>query len=182
MSQIIPLVRPYLSGKEAEHVQQVLHSQKIASDGNYTKACAKLMEDRFGVCKVLMTPSCTSALEVSAQLCGLKPGDEVILPSYTFVSTANAVVLCGATPVFVDIRSDTMNLDETLIERAITSRTRAIMPVHYGGVSCDMQPIMAMAEQHGLVVIEDAAQGVNASYEGRALGSIGHLGCFSFHE
>jgi dTDP-4-amino-4,6-dideoxygalactose transaminase len=182
MSQIIPLVRPYLSGKEAEHVQQVLHSQKIASDGNYTKACAKLMEDRFGVCKVLMTPSCTSALEISALLCGLKPGDEVILPSYTFVSTANAVVLCGATPVFVDIRSDTMNLDETLIERAITSRTRAIMPVHYGGVSCDMQPIMAMAEQHGLVVIEDAAQGVNASYKGRSLGSIGHLGCFSFHE
>ncbi|MDB5347684.1 MAG: rffA [Schlesneria sp.] len=182
MSQIIPLVRPYLSGREAEHVQQVLHSQKIASDGNYTKACAKLMEDRFGICKVLMTPSCTSALEVAALLCGLKPGDEVILPSYTFVSTANAVVLCGATPVFVDIRPDTMNLDESRIERAITSRTRAIMPVHYGGVSCDMQPIMAMAEQHGLVVIEDAAQGVNASYEGRALGSIGHLGCFSFHE
>lgn len=182
MSQIIPLVRPYLSGKEAEHVQQVLHSQKIASDGNYTKACAKLMEDRFGVCKVLMTPSCTSALEVAALLCGLKPGDEVILPSYTFVSTANAVALCGATPVFVDIRSDTMNLDETLVERAITPRTRAIMPVHYGGVSCDMQPIMAMAEQHGLVVIEDAAQGVNASYEGRGLGSIGQLGCFSFHE
>lgn len=182
MSQLIPLVRPYISGKEAEHVEQVLRSQKIASDGNYTKACAKLMEDRFGICKVLMTPSCTAALEMSALLCGLQPGDEVILPSYTFVSTANAVVLCGATPVFVDIRPDTMNLDETLIERAITSRTKAIMPVHYGGVSCDMQAIMAIAKRHGLIVIEDAAQGVNGAFEGRALGSIGHLGCFSFHE
>jgi dTDP-4-amino-4,6-dideoxygalactose transaminase len=182
MSQIIPLVRPYLSGREAEHVQQVLLSRKIASDGNYTKACAKLIEDRFGVCKVLMTPSCTAALEVAALLCGLQPDDEVILPSYTFVSTANAIVLCGAKPVFVDIRPDTMNLDETLIERAVTSRTRAIMPVHYGGVSCDMKAIMDIAARHGLMVIEDAAQGVNGSYRGLALGSIGHLGCYSFHE
>lgn len=182
MSQFIPLVRPYLSGREADYVQQVLHSQKIASDGNFTKACAKLMEDRFGICKVLMTPSCTAALEMAALLCGLGPGDEVILPSYTFVSTANAIVLCGAKPVFVDIRPDTMNLDETLVERAITPRTRAIMPVHYAGIGCDMQTIMAIAERHNLLVIEDAAQGVNGSYQGRSLGSIGHLGCFSFHE
>jgi dTDP-4-amino-4,6-dideoxygalactose transaminase len=129
-----------------------------------------------------MTPSCTAALEMSALLCGLQPGDEVILPSYTFVSTANAIVLCGAKPVFVDIRPDTMNLDESLIEQAITARTKAIMPVHYGGVGCDMQAIMAIAKRHGLIVIEDAAQGVNGSFDGRSLGSIGHLGCFSFHE
>lgn len=182
MSQTIPLARPYLTGREAEHLQRVLQSQRIASDGTYTKACAKLIESCFGIGKALMTPSCTAALEMAAMLCDLQPGDEVILPSYTFVSTANPIVLCGAKPVFVDIRPDTMNLDEALIERAITSRTKAIIPVHYAGVSCEMQAIMEIANRHGLMVIEDAAQAVNSSYQGRALGSIGHLGCFSFHE
>lgn len=182
MSHSIPLSRPCISGREREYVQQVLGTSKIASDGYFTKSCARLMEERFGVCKVLMTPSCTSALEMSALLCDLQPGDEVILPSYTFTSTATAVVLRGATPTFVDIRPDTLNLDEKLIEQAITPRTRAIMPVHYAGVGCDMAPIQAIAEKHGLVVIEDAAQGVNSNYQGRALGTIGHLGCYSFHD
>lgn len=182
MTHFIPLIRPYVTGRESEYVQQVLRSGKIASDGCFTRACAKLMEERFGVEKVLMTPSCTSALELSCLICGLCPGDEVILPSFTFVSSANAIALCGAKPVFVDIRPDTMNLDESLAEHAITPRTRAIMPVHYGGNGCDMDPILAIAERHNLLVIEDAAQGVNATYRGRALGSIGQLGCFSFHE
>jgi len=182
MSHSIPLCHAVIAGRETEYVQQVLRSNAIASDGQFTKACARLLEKQFGIGKVLMTPSCTAALEMSALLCGLMPGDEVILPAFTFVSTANPIVLCGATPVFVDIRPDTLNLNEALIERAITPRTKAIMVVHYGGVSCEMEKILAIAEKHNLIVIEDAAQGVNAAYRGRALGSMGQLGCFSFHE
>lgn len=181
-SSAIPFVRPHITGKEAEHVQTVLSSGKIASDGQFTKLCAKLMEERFGIKKVLMTPSCTAALEVAALLSDIQEGDEVILPSYTFVSTANAIVLRGAKPVFVDIRPDTLNLDVNLAEKAITPRTKAIIPVHYGSIACDMDRIRTIAERHKLTVIEDAAQAVNATYRGQALGSIGHLGCYSFHE
>ncbi|HVC98367.1 MAG TPA: dTDP-4-amino-4,6-dideoxygalactose transaminase, partial [Pirellulales bacterium] len=144
--------------------------------------CSRLLEERFGIHKVLMTPSCTAALEMAAMLCGLGPGDEVIMPSFTFVSTANAVVRLGAKPVFVDIRPDTLNIDDALIEDAITPRTKAIFPVHYAGVGCEMDRIMTIARKHGLLVVEDAAQGVNAFYNGRALGSLGDLGCYSFHE
>jgi dTDP-4-amino-4,6-dideoxygalactose transaminase len=182
MTPRIPFNRPFIAGKELYYIAQAVTSGKIAGDGHFTKACAELMEREYGIEKVLMTPSCTAALEMAAILCDLGPGDEVILPSYTFVSTANAVARLGARPVFVDIRSDTLNLDEELIEAAITPRTKAILPVHYAGVSCDMDRIMAIAKKHQLLVIEDAAQGVNASYKGRALGSIGHLGCYSFHE
>ncbi len=154
----------------------------IAADGRFTRRCAEILADRFAILKVLMTPSCTAALEMAAILCGLKPGDEVIMPSFTFVSTANAVVRCGAKPVFVDIRPDTLNIDERLIEERITSNTRAIFVVHYAGVSCEMDRILAIAENRGLIVVEDAAQGVNATYNGRALGSIGHLGAYSFHD
>ncbi len=182
MSQMMPFVRPYLTGKEAEYVNQAVSTGQLASDGRFTKACAALMEQQFGIRKVLMTPSCTAALEMAAMLCDLGPGDEVILPSYTFVSTANAIVLRGAKPVFIDIRPDTLNLDETLIEEAITPRTKAIFPVHYAGVACEMERIMTIAAKHNLLVVEDAAQGVNATYQGRALGSLGQLGCYSFHE
>jgi dTDP-4-amino-4,6-dideoxygalactose transaminase len=182
MTPRIPFNRPFIAGKELFYIAQAVTSGKIAGDGHFTKACAELMEREYGIEKVLMTPSCTAALEMAAMLCDLGPGDEVILPSYTFVSTANAVARLGARPVFVDIRSDTLNLDEELIEAAITPRTKAILPVHYAGVSCEMDRIMAIAKKHGLLVIEDAAQGVNAAYQGRPLGSIGHLGCYSFHE
>lgn len=178
----IPFVRTFVAGKEVDYVNDVLKNRKIASDGHFTKSCAKLMEERFGIKKVLMTPSCTAALEIAAMLCDIEPGDEVILPSFTFVSTANAFVLRGAKPVFVDIRPDTLNLDESLIEEAITPKTKAICPVHYGSVACEMDEIQAIAKRHKLVVVEDAAQAVNASYRGRALGSIGNLGCYSFHE
>jgi dTDP-4-amino-4,6-dideoxygalactose transaminase len=157
-------------------------SGKIAGDGHFTKACAELLEREYGIQKVLLTPSCTAALEMAAILCDLGPGDEVILPSYTFVSTANAVCRLGCKPVFVDIRPDTLNLNEELIEDAITPRTKALLPVHYAGVSCEMDRILAIAKKHNLFVIEDAAQGVNASYKGRPLGSLGNLGCYSFHE
>ncbi len=145
-------------------------------------ACEKLMEQRFGARRILLTTSCTAALEMAALLCDLGPGDEVIVPSYTFVSTANAVVLRGATPVFVDIRPDTLNIDERLVEAAITPRTRAIFPIHYAGVACEMDEIMAIARRHDLLVVEDAAQGVFAKYKGQWLGTIGHMGCYSFHE
>ena len=161
---------------------QAVAQGKIAADGDFTQRCARLMEQEFGIAKVLMTPSCTAALEMAAILCELGPGDEVILPSYTFVSTANAIVRLGAVPVFVDIRCDTLNINEELIEAAITPRTRAIIPVHYGGVGCHMDRIMEVASRHGLIVVEDAAQGVHAFYNGRPLGSIGHLGAFSFHD
>src|SRR5262249_26607491 len=154
----------------------------IAADGPFTRKCARFLEERFGVRKALMTPSCTAALEMAAMLCDLGPRDEVIMPSYTFVSTANAVVGVGARPVFVEIRLDTLNLDETRIEQAITQRTRAIFPVHYAGVACEMDTILAIARRHKLRVVEDAAQGVNARYKGRALGSMGDLGTYSFHD
>ena len=154
----------------------------MAGDGYFTQQCSRLLEKRFGINKVLLTPSCTAALEIAAMLFELGPEDEVILPSYTFVSTANALVRVGAKPVFVDVRADTLNIDESLIEAAITNKTKAILPVHYAGISCEMDRIMAIANKHKLLVIEDAAQGVGAYYNGRALGSIGHLGTYSFHE
>jgi dTDP-4-amino-4,6-dideoxygalactose transaminase len=178
----IPFNKPFIAGKELYYIAQAVTLGNISGDGFFTQGCGRLLEERFRVPKALLTPSCTAALEMAATLCGLKTGDEVILPSYTFVSTASAVVRLGARPVFVDIRPDTLNLDERLIEEAITGRTRAIFPVHYAGVSCEMEPVMTLAEKYGLRVVEDAAQGVNARYNGRALGSIGHLGCYSFHE
>jgi dTDP-4-amino-4,6-dideoxygalactose transaminase len=182
MSVTIPFNRPFIAGKELFYIAQAVTQGKIAGDGYYTKACARLMEQAFDIPHVLLTPSCTAALEMAAMLCDLGPGDEVILPSYTFVSTANAVARLGAKPVFIDIRRDNLNMDETLIEAAITPRTKMILPVHYAGVACEMDTIMDIAERHNLWVVEDAAQGVNATYRGRALGSIGHMGCYSFHE
>jgi dTDP-4-amino-4,6-dideoxygalactose transaminase len=178
----IPFNKPYIAGKELDYIGQAVGEGKIAADGHFTKLCARLLETELNVAKVLLTPSCTAALEIAAMLCDLQAGDEVILPSYTFVSTANAVVRLGARPVFVDIRPDTLNIDEALIEAAITGRTKAIFPVHYAGVSCEMDRIMEIAARHGLVVVEDAAQGVFARYRGRPLGSIGHLAAYSFHE
>jgi dTDP-4-amino-4,6-dideoxygalactose transaminase len=178
----IPFTKPFITGKELPYIAQAISSGSLASDGYFTKQCCGLLEERFGIHKVLMTPSCTAALEMAAMLCNLGPGDEVILPSFTFVSTANAFVQLGAKPIFVDIRPDTLNLDENLIEAAITPRTKAIFPVHYAGVSCAMDRIMTIATKHNLQVIEDAAQGVHAFYDGRALGAIGHLGTYSFHD
>jgi dTDP-4-amino-4,6-dideoxygalactose transaminase len=178
----IPFNKPFLTGKEIEHIASAINNSGIAADGYFTRRCAELLADRFSIIKVLMTPSCTAALEMAAILCDLKPGDEVIMPSFTFVSTANAVVRCGAKPAFADIRPDTLNIDERLIEQRITANTRAIFVVHYAGVSCEMDKIMAIADKHELIVVEDAAQGVNATYNGRALGSIGHLGAYSFHD
>lgn len=178
----IPFNKPYVAGKELHYVAQAITSGRIAGDGEYTLRCARLLEERFGIKRVLMTPSCTAALEMAAMLCGLEPGDEVLMPSFTFVSTASAVVRLGARPVFVDIRNDTLNLDESLLEAAITPRTRAIFPVHYAGVGCAMDSIMALAARYHLFVVEDAAQGVNSFYKGQALGSIGHLGTYSFHD
>ena len=174
-------VPPYVD-KAAEYIQECVKQQKICGDGAYTKRCNEWIEQRTGTVKCLLTTSCTHATELAALLADIKPGDEVIMPSYTFVSTADAFVLRGAIPVFVDIRPDTMNIDENLIEAAITDRTRAIVPVHYAGVACEMDTIMEIARRHKLVVIEDAAQGVLASYKGKALGAIGDFGCFSFHE
>jgi dTDP-4-amino-4,6-dideoxygalactose transaminase len=182
MAPRIPFNRPYIAGKELDYITDAIAGGKIAADGHYTKRCAGLLETRLQVGKVLMTPSCTAALEMAAMLCGLGPGDEVILPSYTFVSTANAIVRLGARPVFVDIRPDTLNIDEARILAAITPRTKAIFPVHYAGVSCEMHRILEIAARHDLLVVEDAAQGVYASYHGRPLGSIGHLAAYSFHE
>lgn len=182
MAARIPFNRPYIAGTELDYIAQAIGGRAIAADGRFTSLCASLLEKQLQAAHVLMTPSCTAALEMAAMLCGLRGGDEVILPSYTFVSTASAVVRLGAKPVFVDIRADTLNIDEELIEAAITSRTKAIFPVHYAGVSCEMNRIMDIAARHDLFVVEDAAQGVHASYHGRALGSIGHFGAFSFHE
>ena len=177
----IPLTKPFLSGKEIRYVSDAINSGDVASDGQFTSRCARLMEERCRSGRILMTPSCTSALEIATLLCELKSGDEVILPSFTFVSTANAIARLGARPVFVDIREDTLNIDERLIESAVTSRTKAILPVHYGGVGCEMGRIMEIAREYQLTVVEDAAQGFDAFYKGRALGSIGHMGAFSFH-
>ena len=173
---------PPFAGKELEYIEEAVMSAKICGDGAFTKKCNKWIEDRTGIRKALLTTSCTTATEMAAILAGIGPEDEVIMPSYTFVSTANAFVLRGAKVVFVDIRPDTMNIDEKLIESAVTEKTKAIVPVHYAGVGCEMDTIMDIAERHGIMVIEDAAQGVMASYKGRALGTIGDMGVYSFHE
>lgn len=178
----IPFNKPYLTGNELENIAEAHRIGQLAGDGSFTRRCNQWLEQRTGCHKALLTHSCTAALEMAAILADIQPGDEVIMPSYTFVSTANAFVLRGGVPVFVDIRPDTLNIDETLIEAAITPKTKAIVPVHYAGVACEMDAIMDIAERHGLIVIEDAAQGVMATYKGKALGSIGHLGCYSFHE
>jgi len=178
----IPFNKPFLTGKELHYIAEAHGYGQLAGDGTFTHRCNRWLEQRTGCHKALLTHSCTAALEIAAIVADIKLGDEVVMPSYTFVSTANAFVLRGGVPVFVDIRPDTLNIDETLIEAAITSRTRAIVPVHYAGVACEMDAIMDIASRHGLMVIEDAAQGVMASYKGRALGTIGHLGCYSFHE
>lgn len=177
----IPFNRPFLTGKEMEYVAQAQAMGQLAGDGHFTKTCHAWLESLTGS-PSLLTHSCTAALEMSALLLDIGPGDEIIMPSYTFVSTANAFVLRGGVPVFVDIRSDTLNLDETLIEQAISPRTRAIVAVHYAGVPCEMDTILAIAKRHGLKVIEDAAQGMMSTYKGRELGSLGDLGTFSFHE
>lgn len=179
---MIPFNKPLYIGSEDKHVMAAMRSSKISGDGQYTHLCHEWFERQTGCKKALLTPSCTQALEMAAILLDIKPGDEVIMPSYTFVSTANAFVLRGAEIVFVDIRPDTMNIDENLIEAAITHKTKAIVPVHYAGVACEMDTIMAIAARHQLFVIEDAAQGMMATYKGRALGSIGHMGAYSFHE
>lgn len=174
-------IPPY-TGKEIDYIKEAVASQKICGDGQFTKKCSAWMEERTGSSKVLLTTSCTHATEMAAILSDIKPGDEVIMPSYTFVSTADAFVLRGAKVVFVDIRPDTMNIDERLIEDAITEKTKAIVPVHYAGVGCKMDKIMEIAQKHNLLVIEDAAQGVMSTYKGKALGTIGDFGCYSFHE
>jgi dTDP-4-amino-4,6-dideoxygalactose transaminase len=179
---MIPFNKPYLTGKELVFIEQAYKNGQLAGDGPFTKRCHRWLEDCIECKKALLTHSCTAALEMAAILLDIKPGDEVILPSYTFVSTANAFVLRGGIPVFVDIREDTLNIDERLIEKAITSRTKVIVPVHYAGVACEMDIIMDIARRHNLFVVEDAAQGILSSYKGRMLGSIGHLGCLSFHE
>jgi dTDP-4-amino-4,6-dideoxygalactose transaminase len=178
----IPFNRPYATGNEPLYAAEAQRNFHLSGDGPFTKCCHQWIEQRTGCAKALLTTSCTSALDLAALLLDITSGDEVILPSYTFVSTANAFVLRGAVPVFVDIREDTLNLDESLIEAAITPRTRAILPVHYAGVSCEMDTVLAIARRHNLRVVEDAAQGIMAAYKGRALGAIGDLGGFSFHE
>ncbi len=174
-------VPPYVE-KSMQYIRECIDMQKICGDGAYTKKCNEWIEERTGTAKCLLTTSCTHATELAALLADIGPGDEVIMPAYTFVSTADAFVLRGAVPVFVDIRPDTMNLDEKLIEDAVTEKTKAIVPVHYAGVACEMDTIMDIADRHGLVVIEDAAQGIMSSYKGKALGTIGDYGCYSFHE
>lgn len=181
-TDLIPFNQPPIIGSELGYIQQAMASGKLSGNGKFTHLCEQWLEKNLTHSKVLLTPSCTAALEMAAILLDIQPGDEVIMPSYTFVSTANAFVLRGAKIVFVDIRPDTMNIDENQIEQAITPKTKAIVPVHYAGVACEMEKIMAIAEKHGLYVVEDAAQAVNAFYQGRALGSIGHIGCYSFHE
>lgn len=173
---------PPFTGKEMEYMKQAVEAQKICGDGGFTKKCNQWIEEKTGTKKALLTTSCTHATELAALLAGVKEGDEVIMPSFTFVSTADAFVLRGATPVFVDIRPDTMNIDETKIEAAITEKTVGIVPVHYAGVSCEMDTIMGIAKKYNLWVIEDAAQGIMSTYKGKALGTIGDFGCFSFHE
>lgn len=178
----IPFNKPYMTGKELWYIAQAHAQGHLAGDGVFTKLCSQWLERTTGSSKALLTHSCTASLEMAGMLASLGPGDEIIMPSYTFVSTANAFVLRGAVPVFVDIRPDTMNIDENLIESAITPKTKAIVPVHYAGVACEMDKIMDIARRHNLIVIEDAAQGIMSTYKGRPLGSIGHMGCLSFHE
>ncbi|WP_027725059.1 dTDP-4-amino-4,6-dideoxygalactose transaminase [Tuberibacillus calidus] len=179
---MIPFNRPALLGEEVDYLRAAIETRKLCGDGMFTKKCQEWLELHTGCKKALLTPSCTHALEMAAVLIGIKPGDEVIMPSYTFSSTANAFLLRGAKIVFVDLRADTMNIDESLIEKAITERTKAIVVVHYAGVACEMDAIMGLADSYGLYVVEDAAQAVMSRYKGRPLGSIGHLGCYSFHE
>lgn len=174
--------QPLVTGKEFKYIQQVLGNRELSGDGPFTKKCNTWFEEYFGCKKALLTTSCTHALEMAAILADIQPGDEVIMPSYTFVSTANAFVLRGAKIIFIDIRPDTMNMDETLIEAAITEKTKAIVPVHYAGVACEMDTIMEIARRHNLLVIEDAAQGVMSKYKEKYLGTIGDMGCYSFHE
>lgn len=178
----IPFNKPYMTGKELFYIAEAHFNNMLAGDGFFTKKCHEWLEAKTGAKKALLTHSCTAALEMAAILADLQPGDEVIMASYTFVSTANAFVLRGAVPVFVDIRSDTLNIDEARIEAAITPRTKAIVPVHYAGVGCEMDTIMDIARRHNLLVIEDAAQSIMSTYKGRPLGSIGHMGVYSFHE
>ena len=178
----IPFNKPFTIGAELENIAAAVGDGHLAGDGRFTRQCHQWLEQNLGAKRALLTHSCTAALEMAAILCDLKPGDEVIMPSFTFVSTANAFVLRGAVPVFVDVRRDTFNLDERLIDAALTPRTKAIVPVHYAGVSCEMDVIMDLARQRSLLVVEDAAQGILAEYRGRRLGAIGHLGCLSFHE
>jgi len=182
MDSSIPFNRPYLTGRELQAIAEAHAEGHLSGDGRFTSKCSRWLEAQTGSRRALLTHSCTAGLEMSALLGSLAPGDEVIMPSYTFVSTANAFVLRGAVPVFVDIRSDTLNMDERLLEQALSPRTKAVVPVHYAGVGCEMDPIMAFADEHGLLVVEDAAQGIMSTYRGRALGSIGHLGTLSFHE
>ncbi|WP_129640881.1 dTDP-4-amino-4,6-dideoxygalactose transaminase [Peristeroidobacter agariperforans] len=182
MAYRIPFNKPFVVGTELSYIGQCLEEAKLCGDGRFTKECQELMQREFSATQVLLTTSGTSALEMAAMLCELEPGDEVVMPSYTFVSTANAFVLRGAKPVFVDIRTDTKNIDEALIEAAITPRTRAIVPVHYAGVACEMDAINAIAARHDLRVVEDAAQGVDATYRGAYLGTLGDFGAYSFHE
>jgi dTDP-4-amino-4,6-dideoxygalactose transaminase len=179
---MIPFNKPYMTGRELWYIAQAHANGHLAGDGLFTKKCHAWLENHTGTKKALLTHSCTAALEMAAILAEIKQGDEVIMPSYTFVSTANAFVLRGAVPVFVDIRPDTLNIDESLIESAITARTKAIVPVHYAGVACEMDTIMDIAQRHNLLVIEDAAQGIMSTYKGKPLGTIGHLGAYSFHE
>ena len=179
---MIPFNSPPVTGSEIDYMQSAMASGKLSGDGGFTRRCQQWMEQRFSSHKVLLTPSCTASLEMAALLINIMPGDEVIMPSYTFVSTANAFVLRGATIVFVDIRPDTLNIDESLIEAAITEKTRAVVAVHYAGVACEMDTLVQICEKHRLYLIEDAAQAVMSCYKGRPLGSIGHIGCFSFHE
>jgi dTDP-4-amino-4,6-dideoxygalactose transaminase len=180
--QPIPFNKPFMTGRELWYIAQAHTNGHLSGDGQFTKQCHGWLEQRTGARRALLTHSCTAALEMAALLAELQPGDEVIMPSYTFVSTANAFVMRGAVPVFVDIRPDTLNIDETRIEAAITARTKVIVPVHYAGVACEMDTIMEIAARHRLIVIEDAAQGIMSTYKGRPLGSIGHLGAYSFHE
>lgn len=179
---ITPFNKPHLTGKEMRYIKKAHSLGALAGDGYFTKQCHLWLEKNLGTKKALLTHSCTAALEMMAILSEIQPGDEVIMPSYTFVSTANAVVLRGGVPVFIDIREDTLNMDEKLIERAITKKTKAISPVHYAGVACEMDTIMAIAKKYNLLVTEDAAQGLLSKYKGRYLGTIGHMGAFSFHE
>jgi dTDP-4-amino-4,6-dideoxygalactose transaminase len=178
----IPFNKPHMTGVELEYIRQAYEKGHLSGDGPFTRKCHEWLEERTGCHKALLTHSCTAALEMAAILADIGPGDEVIMPSYTFVSTANAFVLRGSVPVFVDIRPDTLTIDERIIEEAVTDRTKAIVVVHYGGVACDMDPIVAIARRHNLLVIEDAAQGIMCSYKDRQLGSIGHLSALSFHE
>jgi len=178
----IPFNKPFIVGEELDNIRRAVEQGQLSGDGPYTKLCHRWLEERTGCARALLTHSCTAALEMAAILCDIGPGDEVIMPSYTFVSTANAFALRGGVPVFVDIRGDTLNLDESLVEAAITPRTRAVVPVHYAGVACEMDAILDIARRHRLRVVEDAAQALLSIYKGKPLGALGDLGCLSFHE